>query len=82
VESEPDDYYTGFSDTRGGQVNGLCGAAVPGMLYLTTGLHTGNVELTVEVLDAEPPVGDEWEEVVRRVVPAAGRPGAPGAVGR
>lgn len=64
VESQADDYYTGFSDTRGGQVNGLCGAAVPGMLFLTTGLHTGKVGLTVEVLDAEPPVGDEWEEVV------------------
>jgi hypothetical protein len=42
----------------------LCGAAVPGLLFLTTGLHTGHTRVTVEVLDAPAPMGDEWEDVV------------------
>lgn len=52
------------NEARGGQVNGLCGAALPGLLFLTTGLHTGNVKLTIELLDAPAPVGEEWEDVV------------------
>jgi hypothetical protein len=38
-----------------GQRNGLCGAAVPGHLFLITGLHTGDVGFTAEVHEAEPP---------------------------
>lgn len=49
---------------RGGQVNGLCGAAQPGVLSLKTGLHTGNVPIVVEALEAEPEVEPDWEEVV------------------
>lgn len=63
-ESRTDDYFDDLTEARGGQVNGLCGAAVPGLLFLTTGLHTGGVEVTVEVLDAPAPVGDTWEDVV------------------
>ncbi|WP_407560031.1 hypothetical protein [Streptomyces sp. 184] len=51
-------------DPRAGQRNGLCGAAVPGHLFLTTGLHTGRVGLTVEVHEEAPPVAECWEEVV------------------
>lgn len=29
-----------------------------------TGLHTGHVQLRVEIADAEPPLDDEWEECV------------------
>ncbi|ADB32100.1 hypothetical protein Kfla_3036 [Kribbella flavida DSM 17836] len=47
-----------------GQVNGLCGAAVPGMLFLTTGLHTGATHLTIEQYDEEPALDDAWEEIV------------------
>jgi hypothetical protein len=47
-----------------GQVNGLCGAAVPGSLFFITGLHTGDVGLTIELHDAPPAVDDVWEEVV------------------
>lgn len=47
-----------------GQQNGLCGAAVPGLLSLVTGLHTGVVGFTVELHDAEPPLDDLWEEAV------------------
>ncbi|MGI6869719.1 hypothetical protein [Amycolatopsis sp. 3B14] len=64
VESRTGEFFDGLTDARGGQSNGLCGAAVPGLLFLTTGLHTGNVDLTVEVLDGPAPVGEDWEEVV------------------
>ncbi|MCI3927878.1 hypothetical protein [Streptomyces sp. AN091965] len=47
-----------------GQSNGLCGAANPGNLFLTTGLHTGRVGLTVEVHETEPSLDDQWEEIV------------------
>ncbi len=53
-----------LKDACAGQRNGLCGAAVPGHLYLTTGLHTGEVGLTVEVHEQAPPVADGWQEVV------------------
>jgi hypothetical protein len=47
-----------------GQINGLCGAAVPGHLYLTTGLNHGTVQVTVEQHTDEPPLPDGWEEIV------------------
>lgn len=54
----------GLPESRGGQSNGLCGAAVPGALLMVTGTHTGNVPVRTELHDAEPPVGDQWEDVV------------------
>jgi hypothetical protein len=53
-----------FYDAFRGQTNGLCGAAVRGALLLVTGLHTGHVGFTVDVLDAPPPLDDTWEEAV------------------
>ena len=53
-----------FYDAFRGQTNGLCGAAVRGALWLVTGLHTGHVGFTVDVLDAPPPLDDTWEEAV------------------
>jgi hypothetical protein len=47
-----------------GQSNGLLGAARRGWVFMLTGLHTGVVQLTVEVTDAQPLLGDEWEECV------------------
>ena len=47
-----------------GQVNGLVGAAVPGVLVLVTGLHTGTVSLRVQVDDLEPPLDETWDEIV------------------
>ncbi|HJP80529.1 MAG TPA: hypothetical protein VJ914_40030 [Pseudonocardiaceae bacterium] len=64
VESRENDLFEDPTLASGGQANGLCGAAVPGFMFFTTGLHTGNVKLTIELLDAPPPVGEEWEEVV------------------
>jgi hypothetical protein len=37
-----------------GEANGWCGAACPSMLFLITGLHTGYVGFTVDVLDVRP----------------------------
>ncbi|WP_439678581.1 hypothetical protein [Embleya sp. MST-111070] len=51
-------------DHCAGQVNGLCGAAVEGYLFLTTGMHTGSVGLTIEVHDGPPEVDGRWEDVV------------------
>lgn len=49
---------------RAGQRNGICGAYYEHSLSLLTGLHTGAVPFRVEVHDAEPVTGNEWEEVV------------------
>src|SRR5262245_7501885 len=58
------DFFVGLIESLGGQANGLCGAAVPGLLFLITGLHTGHTSVTVEMLGAPAPIGDEWEDVV------------------
>ena len=57
-----------------GQANGLCGAALPGYLFLITGLHTGNVAFTVECHDSAPAVDDSWEEVVEVPFAVSDRP--------
>ena len=58
------DFFVGLTESLGGQANGLCGAAVPGRLFLITGLHTGHTRVTVEVLDAPAPIDADWEDVV------------------
>jgi hypothetical protein len=62
VESGPDDIDP--DESFAGQQNGLCGAAKAGSLFLTTGLHTGEVGFAVELHDDEPPLDDTWEEIV------------------
>jgi hypothetical protein len=47
-----------------GQQNGLLGAAVPGQLWVTTGLHTGDVRFRVEYVASEPAADEAWQEVV------------------
>ena len=54
----------GMEEMFAGQVNGLCGAAVAGSLFLTTGLHSGDVPFSVDVLDDAPPLDDHWQDVV------------------
>lgn len=49
---------------RGGQANGLCGAAYPGVLSMVTGTHTGLVPLRVETHGSQPPPPEGWEDVV------------------
>jgi hypothetical protein len=55
-----------------GQRNGLCGAAVAGVLFLNTGLHTGRVGFSVELHDTRPPVDEAWEEIVEASFQPAG----------
>ncbi|MEV5357744.1 hypothetical protein [Streptomyces sp. NPDC052693] len=64
VESDPDDFGPGLGEAFAGQSSGLCGAAVPGALWLRTALHTGDVGFTVEVHDQAPPLDSAWEDVV------------------
>jgi hypothetical protein len=47
-----------------GQDNGLCGTASSGVMFLMTGLHTGQVGFTVEVTEAPPELDFSWEEIV------------------
>src|SRR5213080_443137 len=47
-----------------GQTNGLLGAGHLGMLFFMTGLHTGSVELTVDVAERKPQLDERWEECV------------------
>src|SRR6185437_4365459 len=47
-----------------GQVNGLCGTASSGVMFLMTGLRTGQVAFTVEVSEAPPELDFSWEEIV------------------
>ncbi|MCC2321397.1 hypothetical protein [Cellulomonas xiejunii] len=49
---------------RGGQRNGLCGAACANALSLVTATRTGAVPLRVELHDAPPPLDPAWEDVV------------------
>lgn len=53
-----------LDDAFTGQTSGLCGAAVPGVLWLVTGLHTGDVGFTVEVHDRAPALDPAWEDIV------------------
>lgn len=60
---DPDDDVD-HEDDFAGQVNGLLGAAEPGVLYLTTGLHTGDVGFRLVIAERAPELSDEWEDVV------------------
>lgn len=64
VESDPDSFGPDLAEAFAGQSAGLCGAAIPGALWLSTGLHTGDVGFTVEVHDQAPPLDTGWEDVV------------------
>ncbi|GAA3726941.1 hypothetical protein [Streptomyces tremellae] len=64
VHSDPDGVVPDLSEAFAGQSGGLCGAALPGALWLHTGLHTGSVGFTVEVHDEAPTLGPAWEDVV------------------
>ncbi|WP_217168529.1 hypothetical protein [Streptomyces sp. AC512_CC834] len=64
VDSRREPWGPGPSEACAGQTNGLCGAAVPGCLFLCTGLSSGKVGLTVEVHGVAPPLDGGWEDVV------------------
>ena len=54
----------GLEGAFAGQVNGICGAAVPYGLFLITGSHTGAVGFRVELHEAPPRLDEGWEDVV------------------
>jgi hypothetical protein len=64
VESQKDSFPAHPREPFAGQRNGLCGAASPGFLCLVTGLHTGEVGLTVESHEEPPRIDEAWEEIV------------------
>lgn len=51
-------------EQRAGQRNGLLGAAQPGFLLISTGMHTGLVPFRVEAPDTAPPVDEIYGEIV------------------
>jgi hypothetical protein len=62
--------------TFDGQSNGLCGAAQPGVISLKTATHTGDIPFRIERHSSEPPVSDEWEDIVEvSFSPTTGRVG-------
>lgn len=52
------------TDAVGGQRNGLCGGAVPGVLLLHTSTTRGHVPMRVDLHTGRPPLDPAWEEVV------------------
>jgi hypothetical protein len=61
---QPGDLAPDLRDAFGGQSNGLCGAAHPGVLAMVTGLHTGGVPVRIETHELAPPLDESWEEIV------------------
>ena len=55
-----------------GQVCGLAGARIPHQLSLVTGLHTGDVPLTVSWDEHEPPLDEEWTDAVEASIELRG----------
>ena len=76
VESGDDPPWGDLAACFGGQRNGLAGAKVPGFVWLITGLHTGEVALTVQVHGDAPDLDDRWEEVVEVAFHPGHRPAA------
>jgi len=62
VYSESEDWPDSEITFRG-QTNGLLGGAHPGHLFVSVGLHTGDVPVRVVLHDVEPALG-EWEDIV------------------
>ena len=56
------------------QKNGICGVSVEGVVFFITGLHTGNITLSINYLDTEPKIDDSKEEIVESsfTVPESG----------
>lgn len=47
-----------------GQLNGLVGAAVPGHVYVSLARQSGGSPVRVEAWDTEPPMTEDWEDIV------------------
>jgi hypothetical protein len=64
VESDPDCARPDLAKALAYQIGGLCGAAVPGVIVLSTGLYAGDVGFVVEVHDAAPVLDPVWDDVM------------------
>jgi hypothetical protein len=64
VESDPDSARPDLAKAFAYQIGGLCGAAVPGVIVLSTGLYAGDVGFVVEVHDAAPVLDPVWDDVM------------------
>lgn len=64
VESDPESARPDFAKALAYQIGGLCGAAVPGVIVLSTGLYAGDVGFVVEVHDAAPVLDPVWDDVM------------------
>ncbi|GAB2636212.1 hypothetical protein ABI214_17500 [Prescottella soli] len=62
--AEPGAFGEDMGNGFAGQRNGLCGTAEPGVAWFVTGLHTGTVALTVQVMSGAPDEVGDWEEAV------------------
>jgi hypothetical protein len=62
VESTSDWFHG--KEARAGQVNGMCGAAVPGALLLKTGAQEFDIAFRVELYDVQPAVDMSWDDIV------------------
>ncbi len=58
------DWYGDMRACFSAQKNGLCGVSVEGIIFFVTGLHTGNITLTINYLDSEPDIDDLHNEIV------------------
>jgi hypothetical protein len=56
------------------QNNGLCGVSIKGVVFFITGLHTGDITLTVNQHDSAPEIDNEADEIVEAsfIVPPSG----------
>lgn len=61
-----------LSTVRGGQANGLLGAAEPGLLSMVVGMHSGQVPVRIEFHDTAPAVDDDWDDIVEASLDARG----------
>ncbi|MGW1269971.1 hypothetical protein [Streptomyces sp. NPDC002491] len=62
--SDPDGPRPDLAKALAGQNGGLCGAAVPGAILLSTGLYAGAVGFVAEVHDEAPALDPLWEDVM------------------
>lgn len=51
-------------EARAGQINGICGGAVPGLLFMTVGNCVGPLPIRVELHESAPPLDLSWDDIV------------------
>ncbi|WMS88767.1 hypothetical protein [Pleionea litopenaei] len=61
---QDDDLYLDIDSAFESQNNGLCGACHQGKLFFIAGPQDGTAQVMVEVLDEEPPIFEQAEDVV------------------